>query len=392
MKIGFIGLGKLGQDAASVLAEKHEVTGYDINTKLLNELNPDYNVKIDSLDNTCKNKDVVLIAVQTPHDPKYGGETPTSHLEPKDFDYTHLIQAVKDVDDRVDEGTLIAVISTVLPGTVRREVLPLVKRGRFIYNPYLIAQGTVKWDMRNPEMIMIGTSTGKEDEQSQMLRDLYDPILEKNTRYEIGTWEEIEAVKVFYNTFITAKLCLVNMIQDVAMKVGNINVDVVTDALKHSTQRIMGPSYMMAGFGDGGACHPRDNIALRHMAKRLNLGYDLFDSIMKVREQQAYNMARYVMQYQMPVVILGKAFKPGIDQTIGSPSMLVGWYIENLDDTMKVYYDQAPDEGAYTYLIHDKGLMPEKFNPGSCIIDPYRTLKHSDATRHCVIKHYGNTR
>ena len=392
MRVGFIGLGKLGQDAASVLAEKHEVTGYDINTKLLNDLSTDFNVNIGSLDNTCKDKDIVLIAVQTPHDPKYGGETPTSHLEPKDFDYTHLIKAVKDVDERVDEGTLIAVISTVLPGTVRREIVPLIKRGKFIYNPYLIAQGTVKWDMRNPEMIMIGTSSGHESRETKMLRDLYDPILEKNCRYEVGTWEEIEALKVFYNTFITAKLCLVNMIQDVAMKVGNINVDVVTDALKHSTQRIMGPSYMMAGFGDGGACHPRDNIALRHMAKRLNLGYDLFDSIMKVREQQAYNMARYVMQYQMPVVILGKAFKPGIDQTIGSPSMLVGWYIENLDDSIKVYYDSAPDEGAYTYLIHDKGLMPEKFNPGSCIIDPYRTLKHSDATRHCVIKHYGNTR
>ena len=392
MKIGFIGLGKLGQDAASVLAEKHEVTGYDINTKILNDLNTDYNVKIDSLDNTCKDKDIVLIAVQTPHDPKYGGETPTSHLEPKDFDYTHLIQAVKDVDERVNEGTLISVISTVLPGTVRREIVPLIKNGKFIYNPYLIAQGTVKWDMRNPEMIMIGTSSGHESRETKTLRDVYDPILEKDTRYEIGTWEEIEALKVFYNTFITAKLCLVNMIQDVAMKVGNMNVDVVTDALKYSTQRIMGPSYMMAGFGDGGACHPRDNIALRHMAKRLNLGYDLFDSIMKVREQQAYNMARYVMQYQMPVVILGKAFKPGIDQTIGSPSMLVGWYIENLDSSMKVYYDSAPDEGAFTYLIHDKGLMPEKFNPGSCIIDPYRTLKHSDATKHCVIKHYGNTR
>jgi len=113
---------------------------------------------------------------------------------------------------------------------------------------------------------------------------------------------------------------------------------------------------------------------------------------MKVREQQAYNMARYVMQYQMPVVILGKAFKPGIDQTIGSPSMLVGWYIENLDSSMKVYYDQVPDESAHTYLIHDKGLIPKQFNPGSCIIDPYRTLKHSDATKHCVIKHYGNTR
>ena len=384
MKIGFIGLGKLGKDAAEVLAEKHDVVGYDPN------------VVVDGISGTleeaCKDKDVVLVAVQTPHDSKYGGETPTSHLEPKDFDYSYLIQAVKDVDERVDKGTLISVISTVLPGTVRREVLPLIKRGRFIYNPYLIAQGTVKWDMRNPEMIMIGTSSGKDDEQSQTLRKLYDPILQKDTRYEIGTWEEIEALKVFYNTFITTKLCLVNMIQDVAMKVGNINVDVVTDALKYSTQRIMGPSYMRAGFGDGGACHPRDNIALRYMAKNLNLNYDLFDSIMKVREQQAYNMARYVMQYQMPVVILGRAFKPGIDQTIGSPSMLVGWYIENLDSSMKVYYDEAPDEGAYTYLIHDKGLMPEKFNPGSCIIDPYRTLKHSDATRHCVIKHYGNTR
>ena len=384
MKIGFIGLGKLGRDAAEVLAEKHDVVGYD----------PNINVEglSGTLEEACKDKDVVLVAVQTPHDPKYGGETPTSHLEPKDFDYSYLIQAVKDVDEHVNEGTLISVISTVLPGTVRREIVPLIKNGKFIYNPYLIAQGTVKWDMRNPEMIMIGTSSGHESRETKTLRDVYDPILEKNARYEIGTWEEIESLKVFYNTFITAKLCLVNMIQDVAMKVGHINVDVVTDALKYSTQRIMGPSYMMAGFGDGGACHPRDNIALRHMAKRLNLGYDLFDSIMKVREQQAYNMARYVMQYQMPVVILGKAFKPGIDQTIGSPSMLVGWYIQNLDDSMKVYYDEAPDEGAYTYLIHDKGLIPSQFNPGSCIIDPYRTLKHSDATKHCVIKHYGNTR
>tara|TARA_B100000085_G_scaffold251516_1_gene248599 strand:- start:476 stop:1630 length:1155 start_codon:yes stop_codon:yes gene_type:complete len=384
MKVGFIGLGKLGRDAAEVLAEKHEVVGYD----------PKVNIPglSGTLEDACKDKDVVLVAVQTPHDPKYGGEEPTSHLDPKDFDYSYLIQAVKDVDERVKPGTLIAVISTVLPGTVRREVLPLIKNGKFIYNPYLIAQGTVKWDMRNPEMIMIGTSSGHKSREVSMLYDLYDPILEKNTRYEIGTWEEIEALKVFYNTFITAKLCLVNMIQDVAMRVGNMNVDVVTNALKHSTQRIMGPSYMMAGFGDGGACHPRDNIALRHMAKELDLGYDLFDSIMKVREQQAYNMARYCMQYEMDVVILGKAFKPGIDQTIGSPSMLVGWYIENLDNTKKVYYDKAPDEGAYTYLIHDKGLVPEKFNPGSCIIDPYRTLKHSDATRRCVIKHYGNTR
>ena len=61
MKVGFIGLGKLGRDAAEVLAEKHDVTGYDPN------------VDVPGLSGTqeqaCKGKDVVLIAVQTPHDP-----------------------------------------------------------------------------------------------------------------------------------------------------------------------------------------------------------------------------------------------------------------------------------------------------------------------------------
>ena len=50
---------------------------------------------------------------------------------------------------------MIALISTTLP-TVRNKIAPLVKNGRFIYNPYLIAQTTVKWDMKNPEMIIIG--------------------------------------------------------------------------------------------------------------------------------------------------------------------------------------------------------------------------------------------
>ena len=380
MKVGFIGLGKLGRDAAEVLAEKHDVTGYDPN------------IDVPGLSGTqeqaCKGKDVVLIAVQTPHIPAYDGKDPTSHLPPRDFDYSYIIEATKQVDALVDKGTLISVISTMLPGTVRKEIQPLVQNGQFIYNPYLIAQGTVKWDMKNPEMIMIGTEDGEESLAVDMLHDLYNPILEKEVRYELGTWEEIEALKVFYNTFISTKLALVNMIQDTAMNVGHMNVDVVTNALKNSTQRIMGPSYMKAGFGDGGGCHPRDNIALRVLNERYQYGYDLFDSIMKEREEQAANMARYCLSFQMPVVILGKAFKPGIDQTAGSPSMLVGWYVEKLG-SQKVHYDKAPDGGAYTYLIHDKGLIPEEWNPGSCIIDPYREL---GPVKNCVVKHYGNTR
>ena len=84
--------------------------------------------------------------------------------------------------------------------------------------------------MVNPEMVMIGTFDGKAFQRKiHELQLFYQTIMENNPRYVIGTWDECECIKVFYNTFIGGKIGLVNMIQDVAEAQGNINVDVVTD-------------------------------------------------------------------------------------------------------------------------------------------------------------------
>jgi UDPglucose 6-dehydrogenase len=387
MKVGFVGVGKLGKDAAEVLSEFYDVTGYDINP-----VDTTINMS-DTLEGCVKDKDIVLIAVPTQHHIDYDGRYATSHLEPKDFDYTIAISVTKQVDELVDKDTLIVMISTMLPGTVRREIAPLINNGRFIYNPYLIAQGTVKFDMRNPEMIMIGTEDGSKTGDAKMLSDFYQPMLQNSPRVEIGTWEEMESTKVFYNTFITAKLCLVNMIQDAAMAVGHMNVDVVTDALKYSTDRIMGPKYMTAGLGDGGGCHPRDNIALRSFAEKHNFGYDLFDAIMKAREEQANNIAKHFekvgVSKDMPCVILGAGFKPGLaTQHEGSPSILVGFYLEKLGYT--VTYDEILDQPAAYMLGWPKYFDNHMFAPGSYVIDPWRSCK--DGGKNVTVYHYGDTR
>ena len=387
MKVGFVGVGKLGKDAAEVLSEFYDVTGYDINP-----VDTTINMS-DTLEGCVKGKDIVLIAVPTQHHIDYDGRYATSHLEPKDFDYTIAISVTKQVDQLVDKDTLIVMISTMLPGTVRREIAPLINNGRFIYNPYLIAQGTVKFDMRNPEMIMIGTEDGSKTGDAKMLSDFYQPMLQNSPRVEIGTWEEMESTKVFYNTFITAKLCLVNMIQDAAMAVGHMNVDVVTDALKYSTDRIMGPKYMTAGLGDGGGCHPRDNIALRSFAEKHNFGYDLFDAIMKAREEQANNIAKHFekvgVSKDMPCVILGAGFKPGLaTQHEGSPSILVGFYLEKLGYT--VTYDELLDQPAAYMLGWPKYFDNHMFAPGSYVIDPWRSCK--DGGKNVTVYHYGDTR
>ena len=347
MKVGFIGVGKLGKDAAEVMAEHYDVIGYDtvgVYTTV---------TMADTLRQACVDRDIIFVALPTPHHPDYDGRYPTSHLPPRDFDYTIVKEVIPEVDKFVDSSTLIVLISTVLPGTVRREIAPLVKNGRFIYNPYLISQGTVKRDMVFPEMIIVGTESGRWDKDVTLLKYFYDEFVSPSIRYECGTWEEAEAIKIFYNTFISTKITLVNMIADVAEGIGHMNVDVVTDALKKSTKRIMGQGYMSAGLGDGGACHPRDNIALRSLAERLNLGYDLFDAIMTAREKQADLMAQKIVSLGHDVCILGKAFKPGIDQEAGSAAILLGSFIESR--SRQVYYDGHPKDVAQplTYVMHD---------------------------------------
>jgi UDPglucose 6-dehydrogenase len=385
MKIGFIGIGKLGKDAAEVMSYNHDVIGYDIQ-----KVDTDRFDVVDSIKNVCKDREIIFIAVPTPHHVDYDGRYPTSHLENKDFDYSIVKSVLTEVNKYTNKNQLVVLISTVLPGTIRREFISLCDNFRFIYNPYLIAMGTVKWDMVNPEMIIIGTEDGTTTGDAKLLIDFYKTFVKFDTRYEVGTWDEAEGIKIFYNTFISTKVALVNMIQDVAEKLGNINVDVITGALERSTNRILGTAYMKAGMGDGGGCHPRDNIALRFLAEKLNLGYDLFDSIMTAREKQAKNMAlkltQLSVQYNLPVVILGKSYKPNVDYIDGSSSILVGYYVEQ--EGLNVMYDLETPVDAIYLLGHYGKHHDYKFTKNSIVLDPWRKYKNDDI----LVIHYGDTR
>ena len=388
MKIGFIGVGKLGQDAAEVMAENHDVVGYDVV-----ERNPSNFNMVDTIEKACKDREMIFIAVPTPHHPDYDGRYPTSRLKNKDFDYSIVNTVLDEVNKHVNKDQLVVLISTVLPGTIRREFIERINNGRFIYNPYLIAMGTVKWDMVNPEMVIIGTEDGSMTGDAKLLLEFYRTFIAEGTRYEVGTWDEAEGIKIFYNTFISTKVALVNMIQDVAEKSGNMNVDVVTGALERSTYRILGKAYMKAGMGDGGGCHPRDNIALRYMAEKLDLGYDLFDAIMLAREVQAKNLAEKLVdesdKVNLPIVVLGQAYKPDVDYLDGSSSILTGYYCETYGSDKKVIYDPTEPIKAVYLLGHMGKHHDYDFPEGSVVVDPWRAFT---TDKDIKVIHYGNTR
>jgi len=375
MKIAFIGLGKLGMPCAEAIAKKGiDVTGFDTANKKSDLIS----IK-SSITDAVMDRDIIFVAVPTPHEAGYDGRLPTSNKVVKNFNYDAVKQTLSQLFEicKGDEKYTVVLISTVLPGTIRKELTEHYPKNKIVYNPYLIAMGSVEYDFLNPEMIMIGTNNGLAGSscsaKTKILSDFYKTVCDNDLRIETGTWEEVEAMKIFYNTFISNKISLVNMIQDVAVKLGHMNVDTVTTALAKSTQRITGPAYMRAGMGDGGACHPRDNIALRWLAKDLGLGYDLFASIMTARECQAKNMAQEILKYGKNICFSSDSYKPGTDLVDGSYSLLVQYYVEQLGGSI-VNGINNPVE--VVVRVHESDKITA--DNSTIIFDPWRTYPKAD--------------
>jgi UDPglucose 6-dehydrogenase len=400
MNLSFIGLGKLGLPCAEVFAEKgHFVQGYDIQNVTSTAINI-----VPTIQKAVSNVDIVFIAVPTPHDPEYDGRKPISHLPPKDFNYSIVQEVFQEANQYMNSNQILVLISTVLPGTIREQLIQYVTNPKFVYNPYFIAMGSVKYDMVNPDLIILGNETGESTEEVNTLVSLYESVIENNPPIIISNWDECECIKVFYNTLVSTKLSFVNMIQDVAERQGNINVDIVTNALCKSTDRIISSKYMKAGMGDGGACHPRDNIALKYLSQKLDLGYDFFGAIMHTREMQAKNVAiklvNLAKENNMPIVIHGKAYKPNVPYIDGSYSILIGSYCEELGIT-PIYVDPLVEKNIITessviLLAHSSLTTYSKEDKlycdipeGSIVVDMWRNFK---TNKNIQVISYGNTK
>jgi 3-hydroxyisobutyrate dehydrogenase-like beta-hydroxyacid dehydrogenase len=283
-RVGFIGLGKLGLPVALAIESRGKnVIGYDINPQVKEYVNQktvpyqeqwvDKKLKYsqlevtDSIETVVTNSNLIFCAIQTPHDERFEGDKPLT-APPTDFDYSHLKQAIQGIvhaANSLPEKTTLVVISTCLPGTFEREIKPLLSdKINYVYNPYFIAMGTVMRDFLNPEFILIGNN----NQDITPLTHFYKMILgtDKTFVTDITT---AEGIKVFYNTYITMKIVLANAYGEMSHKLG-MNVDHIYEALSRATDRIMSPKYLRAGVGDGGGCHPRDNIALSFLANKHN--------------------------------------------------------------------------------------------------------------------------
>ncbi len=413
MKVGFVGLGKLGLPVALAVESKgHKVYGFDIKKEIYdqiknrkidykekhaNELLKKTKIQILELSKLVKNSDIIFVPIQTPHDKKYEGisDIPKSR---KDFDYRYLKNGIKMIATelkKIKKKKIVIIISTVLPGTIRKKILPVTNKYTQIgYNPFFIAMGTTIDDFLFSEIILFGS----EDRLvSQKAKNFYRTLTD--SPFFETTIENAELIKVVYNTFISTKIAYINSIAEMCHRLPNTNVDEVTRALSLSTKRITSSSYLKGGMGDGGGCHPRDNIAMSYLAKKHNISFNIFEAIMLQRQKHNYWLANLCIKESKnkPILILGKSFKPETNIVTGSPSLYLFNTLKKLRKKNIHIWDPEVDKVAleeflklnhlskkkicYFIGTQHKAFLQTKFNKGSVILDPFRYIKRRDGVK-----------
>lgn len=411
-RVGLVGLGKLGMPVALAMSMKgHDVMGFDVDAGRMQkerfphrERGPNgepsiepliqrSDLKFGALDDVVKHGEIIFVAVQTPHDPLYEGVTRLPEKR-QDFDYRFLRKAIEDLSaaiERNGKDKIVVVISTVLPGTMRREILPRIgPHMKLCYNPFFIAMGTTIDDFINPEFVLFGV---RDLEAAWTAQQFYRTL--HNRPFYQTSIENAELIKVAYNTFISMKICYANTLMEICHRTPGCNVDEVTGALGLATERLLSPKYLRGGMGDGGGCHPRDNIALSWLAQTMGMSYDFFEHLMICRERQTDWLADLIEGHHKrrgfthkKVGLYGKAFKAGTNLTVGSPATLLANILKERGYEVELYdphVDKTPClfDWVGVYFVsanHSEFASPTwKFPRGSTVIDPFRFLpKRSD--------------
>ncbi len=400
MNIGFVGLGKLGLPCALAVdsVSEHKVIGYDVDKKIKDYLDKreipyrekdsekylkNHNIEFLSLNEVVKNSEIIFVPIQTPHDPLYDGVTrlPDTRV---DFDYKFLIDGVKKISDEIEkigEERIVVIISTVLPGTIEKQIKPILSKYiKLSYNPFFIAMGTTIDDFLNPEFVLLGID---DTDAAKKLKEFYKTLHDKEV-YEC-TIDEAELIKVSYNTFITMKICLANTVTEMSHKLNNVNTDNVMSALKLANQRLISDKYLNGGMGDGGGCHPRDNIALSWLSREVDLSYDWYENLMISREKHTEWLADLSIDYSkstgLEIVILGKSFKKETNLINGSPSYLLNSILKEKNYKAEMF-DPFIDEEEFSqdspkvfFIGTNHDVFKEyEFPKGSVVIDPWRII------------------
>ena len=325
--VAVLGLGYVGCVSATCLADLgYRVTGIDRDenkvTDVLRGVAPFYesglgplieanvaarrltaSTSIDDIGDT----DVVFICVGTPSE-KNGN-----------LGLDQLRRVVNEIRTTLAVRTkplVVAIRSTVFPGTCEEVVLPLL-RGHplvsVVSNPEFLREGTAVNDFMEPSLIVVG---GQFTAPIQCIASLYAPLQVAPCLVGLRT---AEMIKYACNAFHAVKISFANEIGSLSARL-DVDPDEVMATLCEDEKLNISPAYLKPGFAFGGSCLPKDLRALNYRASRLDLRLPLLEAALPSNQQHLQRAIDAILDLPARRLgVIGLAFKENTDDLRESP-------------------------------------------------------------------------
>lgn len=326
-QVAVLGLGYVGCVTAACLASLgHRVLGIDRDQhKVDNVLNgraPFYEPGLDDLvrENTRAGRfsasssadgiadaDIALICVGTPSE-KNGN-----------LGLGQMRRAIEEIAARIPSRAkplIIAIRSTVFPGTCEEVVLPaFAAHGavRVVSNPEFLREGSAVKDFIEPSLVVVG---GSDPQAVKRVADLYAPL---GVGACLVSLRAAEMIKYACNAFHAMKISFANEVGALSEKLG-IDAQEVMKMLCEDVKLNVSPAYLKPGFAFGGSCLPKDLRALNYRAGQLDLKLPLLHSALESNERHLQRAIDAVLDLPAKRIgVIGLAFKENTDDLRESP-------------------------------------------------------------------------
>ncbi|MGN6370688.1 MAG: UDP-glucose dehydrogenase family protein [Phycisphaerae bacterium] len=246
----------------------------------------------------------IFIAVGTPP-AKEGG-----------YDLSYLFGAAEQVAKAADGPKTLVIKSTVNPGTGSKVAKLVAKHSthkiEVVNNPEFLREGTAIQDFMEPDRIVFGACS---DEGHGVLREIYQPLIDKGYEIYLMSRESAELTKFAANAMLATRISFINELSLLAQAIG---ADIESVRIGIGTDKRIGPAFLRAGVGYGGSCFPKDVQALVHQMKTIGIDPLLLSGIeaVNVRQKQAFakRVLDAVKDVANPVIgVWGLAFKSDTD-------------------------------------------------------------------------------